>query len=147
MSTKEDSELQPAAHKPTFYFTAHTLLPKHHEDSEHRTENTKVLINLLSKPALIFQHWIENTPILWRKIPEGFCRILCSSVLHCWIPGTHAGLSFVPLLLSAFLNVCTVLKLTNSKQCGNVVRTKGTGHNNITNLMIQQIRELPTEKT
>ena len=40
----------------------------------------------------------------------------------------------------------TVLTLTNSKQCGNVVRTKGTGHNNITNLIIQQINNDTTNK-
>ena len=39
-----------------------------------------------------------------------------------------------------------VLTLTNSKPCGSVVRTKGTGHNNITNLIIQQINNVTTNK-
>ena len=43
-------------------------------------------------------------------------------------------------------NGIIVLTLTNSKQCGSVVRTKGTGHNNITNLIIQQINNVTTNK-
>jgi hypothetical protein len=31
---------------------------------------------------------------MWREFPEGFCRLLCSSLFHRRIPRKHAGLSF-----------------------------------------------------
>jgi hypothetical protein len=104
------------------------LLPKHHQVCEHRTENTKVLINLLSKPGLIFQHGIENTPILWREIPEGFSRILCSSLLQL-LNSRNAGWT---LFCSAFtfgflVYICTTeYQLQQGLDCKNPVKKTWT---------------------
>ena len=48
--------------------------------------------------------------------------------------------------LCSYLVLSFVLTLTNSKQCGNIVRTKGTGHNKITNLITQQTNNDTTNK-